>query len=166
MIEEFIDQYAFLSNDYWFSGTTVTHHYEASKTLSLKIGQEILKLGTPTEAREIGRRVLLRPGWDEMQLIVMRNLVEIKFAYPFLRSQILSTGDEELLNNNNYKDKYWGIYQGEGSNYLGRILSYVRQEIQTNFLGPTGSRRKIRLSILNGRRKDDSLEPFIHILHK
>jgi len=41
---------------------------------------------------------------------------------------LVSTGDLRLINENRWNDKFWGMVDGAGENWLGKILEEVRSE--------------------------------------
>ena len=87
----------------------------------------------PNQAKRLGRHVRLRSGWDEVKLMVMRDIMEAKFRNPELKRKLLATGDATLIEGNYWGDSYWGITKGgtgEGENHLGRILMPVRQQLR------------------------------------
>jgi len=93
---------------------------------------------SPRQARAAGRRVSLRPDWEECKLKIMYTLVLQKFASdPDLRNKLLATGDTQLLEGNRWHDNYWGDCEcpncrnTPGQNYLGKILMRVRLELRT-----------------------------------
>ena len=43
---------------------------------------------------------------------------------------VLNTGDEELIEGNNWGDRFWGQCDGEGINKLGQLLMKVREELR------------------------------------
>jgi len=92
---------------------------------------------TATQARQAGRRVRLRPDWEECKRELMFALVMQKFsANPVLREKLLATGDVELLEGNHWHDNYWGNCECSGcrnkpgQNHLGKILMEVRRELR------------------------------------
>lgn len=60
----------------------------------------------------------------------MENLIHQKFSQEPLRSQLLNTGEEELVEGNTWGDTYWGICNGKGQNNLGKILMKVRNQLR------------------------------------
>ena len=38
----------------------------------------------------------------------------------------------ELVEGNTWGDRYWGVYNGQGKNWLGRLLMQVRGEIDAD----------------------------------
>jgi ribA/ribD-fused uncharacterized protein len=138
MIESFEGEYAFLSN-FWPSPIdvdrttypTVEHAYQAAKADNRPERERIAALPTPGAAKRAGRKVTLRPDWEEIKLDLMEDLVRRKFADPVLAERLLATGDEELVEGNTWNDRFWGVCRGEGRNELGRILMRVREELRT-----------------------------------
>ena len=61
----------------------------------------------------------------------MLDVVRAKFdQHPDLAQKLLATGDEELVEGNDWGDIYWGVYKGHGKNMLGKILMRVRAELR------------------------------------
>ncbi|MCH7737275.1 MAG: NADAR family protein [Chloroflexi bacterium] len=58
----------------------------------------------------------------------MLELLRDKFRDPVLRQMLLDTGDLELVEGNNWGDRFWGRVSGVGDNHLGRLLMQVRGE--------------------------------------
>ena len=129
--------YGFLSN--FHSSTvyidkkpypTVEHAYQASKTLDESVRETIRKAKTPGEAKKLGRCVILRPDWDVVKVDLMRDFIRQKFDSPFLRHQLLQTGDADLVYGNTWNDRFWGVCRGSGLNWLGKILTELREEFR------------------------------------
>ena len=135
-IEFFTGSYRFLSNFYpaWtkYEGMlypTAEHAYQAAKSTDPKVRKAVRDLPTPSEAKRYGRRkVALRLGWDKMKLDVMREVLRSKFSDERMRRELLATGERELIEGNDWGDKYWGKVGRTGANWLGRILMEVRAE--------------------------------------
>jgi hypothetical protein len=133
MIGPFRGSYAFLSNFhpcrfYWAGRQwpTVEHVYQAAKCETLEDRDKIHQARTPGQAKRLGREVALHPDWDQVKLCVMHDLLLVKFKDPMLRSKLLATGEEELVEVNDWGDTFWGVCRGEGYNYLGNLLMIVR----------------------------------------
>ena len=77
-----------------------------------------------------GRKVTLRPDWEEIKLEAMREVVHVKFLAPDLRRYLLNTGDATLIEGNYWNDTFWGMCRGIGENHLGRILMAEREAIR------------------------------------
>lgn len=129
--------YDFLSNFYkstiQFEGklySTVEHAYQASKSLDESVRDIIRRASTPGEAKKLGQGVQVRSDWHDVRIDIMRKLIREKFENPFLRPLLLSTEDAELILNNNWNDKFWGICRGVGENWLGKILQEERERIK------------------------------------
>ncbi len=140
MINDFhVDKYRFLSNFYpaeveWngIKYPTVEHAYQAAKTLNPKEVELIRTATTPGKAKQLGKVVTKIPGFDILKIDVMRVLLYQKFDIPELKQKLLDTGDENLVEGNNWKDTFWGVYNGYGENHLGRLLMEVRAKLKND----------------------------------
>jgi ribA/ribD-fused uncharacterized protein len=137
---EFKGEYAFLSN---FWGCTVIHEginfpssehaYQAAKSFLPDEKLRISLLPTPGDAKRAGKRIVLRPDWEQVKISVMTEIVREKFTRnPHLGQYLIATGDAELFEGNSWHDFFWGvdIKNGKGENHLGKILMKVRTELK------------------------------------
>ena len=139
MINRFDGKYFFLSNfspspfrvDYVLF-PTMEHYFQANKADNQNDYLHIAYAPTPGEAKRLGRKIQLRPDWEEIKDNVMLTGLRKKFADPELRSFLMSTGDEELIEGNYWGDTHWGVCTGVGQNKLGKLLMQVREEIKNN----------------------------------
>jgi ribA/ribD-fused uncharacterized protein len=129
--------YEFLSNFHpstiRFEGVlypTVEHAYQASKSLDPKVRDLIRRARTPADAKKLGQGMSVRPDWSEIKLEIMKRLIHEKFENPFLRPKLLETEDAELILNNRWNDRFWGVCRGSGENWLGKILMEERERIK------------------------------------
>lgn len=134
MINQFKDEYRWLSNfepcDVQFDGATypsVEHAYQAAKTVDLAERESLLTL-TAGQAKRQGRKVTMRPDWDDIKLAVMKNLLQQKFAIESYKDLLLATGAQEILEGNNWGDVFWGVnlQNNKGANQLGRLIMSIR----------------------------------------
>lgn len=132
-IIEFRGRYRFLSNFYPSSVIldnvqypTVEHAYQAAKCKHRSDRIKIRSTATPGEAKRLARRLSIRDDWDDVKLSVMESLVRQKFSTDPLKSQLLQTGQEDLIEGNTWGDIFWGVCRGQGHNHLGRILTMIR----------------------------------------
>jgi ribA/ribD-fused uncharacterized protein len=151
MIDLFRSEYRFLSNYYPSvvnycdevddrDYPTVEHAYQAAKSEQLEDRIKIASLATPAEAKSEGQLLTLRPAWDKMKLTIMEHLVRQKFyRNEKLAKRLLDTGDEELIEGNNWGDRYWGKCDGVGDNHLGRILMQIREELRVKLCAASRS---------------------------
>lgn len=140
--------------DNWFSNMTtspfiagdqtfqsVEHFYQAMKAESTLEFQMIASAKTPYEAKKLGRRVdkpfeyLVETVADTEELVklhVMEIGLTYKFEIPEWREKLLSTGEERIIEWNNWGDLYWGadVKTGKGLNHLGLLLEKVREKIK------------------------------------
>lgn len=62
----------------------------------------------------------------------MLDALRKKFSDDKLRSMLLATGEEYLVEGNTWGDKYWGVCGGIGLNHLGKLLMQVRDELESS----------------------------------
>lgn len=134
MINRFRDEYDFLSNFYLEpTGMTVEHRFQSAKTLDAVERAAIWAAPTPGEAKARGRRVTLRPDWEDVKVRVMRAALQHKFVDETLRGRLMETGYQELVEGNTWSDTFWGVDLNinSGQNVLGFLLMQLREEIRT-----------------------------------
>lgn len=137
MINSFRNEYFFLSNFYEapviFDGIRYKNNeaaFQAQKCLDINERKKFSELD-PSAAKKLGRRVKLRPDWEDVKVDLMRKIVFAKFTQnPDLTVDLLNTKDEELVEGNNWGDRIWGQVNGEGQNLLGKILMEVRSNLK------------------------------------
>ena len=137
LIDEFDGEFAFLSNFYELPSPitdeigvtywTVEHYFQAAKTLDREERRFISALDTPGKAKRVGRRVKLRPDWEEVKIDIMRNALIKKFMDPLMREKLLETGNAILVEGNWWGDRFWGVCDGVGENHLGKLLMMIRE---------------------------------------
>ena len=142
MIGPFRDQYRFLSN---FQRCPIVHDgifypsaehaYVAAKTLDLDERIEISLLPGPGKAKAYGKIMKVRPDWNEVKFDLMKEIIRKKFHNSELKEMLLATGNEELVEVNTWGDTVWGVCNGTGLNWLGKILMEVRSELRNGSAG-------------------------------
>ena len=148
MIDKFEGRYRFLSNFYpcviehqGISYPSNEHYYVAMKVTDEQFingryytpgdfREMIATIESPNIVKKLGERVKLRKDWDSKKLEFMNWGVREKFKNNTLKELLLSTGDEELIEGNTWKDTFWGVCNGKGKNNLGKILMEVRRELR------------------------------------
>lgn len=120
----------FLKKHWW---PTTEHYFQAQKFAGTEHEHAIRKAKTPKIAAEMGRDRSrpLRRDWESVKDNVMREAVRAKFTtHGDLRTLLLSTGDEELIEATTH-DYYWGYGSDHsGKNMLGKILMEIRAELR------------------------------------
>ncbi len=139
-ITNFRGEFKFLSNFHpspilvdarWWP--TLEHSYQGAKTTDIGEQESIRHCSTPGQAKRMGMTVALRPDWEEVKLDTMYCLLHRKFSDPYIRRQLLLTGDCWLEEGNTWGDTFWGVCRGCGENWLGVLLMLVRGEIRGDF---------------------------------
>lgn len=142
MISGFNGEYRWLSN-FWpcqitYEGiayASVEHAYQAAKTLDPKKRQQIADLPSPGAAKRAGKDIVLRPDWEKVKLRIMKELLELKFnkhEHLVLCDMLRQTKGQELVEDNNWGDTFWGICKGQGKNHLGKLLMEVRDSAENS----------------------------------
>lgn len=113
---------------------SVEHAYQAAKTFNDAERDLIRSAEKPCRAKRIAHKLSLRADWEQVKVGIMRELLRKKFASPTLKARLLSTGDAELVEGNDWGDQTWGcvLVDGvwEGENILGKLL----MELRSSFL--------------------------------
>jgi len=119
--------------------STVEHYYQSRKFASkdnvkmIEIYERIISASTPAECFSIAREHdnLKRSDWEIRKKRDMFRGVIFKFKQnPDLKEKLIATGDASIIENSPV-DSFWGCGgDGKGMNYLGRMLSNIRQALQ------------------------------------
>lgn len=109
-----------------------------------KVAQEILEADTPSYCKLLGRSNEIpfkEHIWKQNRERIYREVLMDKFSVPFLKKQILSTGNKMLVEASP-SDRIWGIgmhqnhpdvenpSKWKGMNLLGKVLMEVREELR------------------------------------
>ena len=135
-IDSFNGKYRFLSNFYpvkvKLDGVTydsVEHAYQAAKTIDKEERAKFIGI-TAGQSKRLGRQLSLRRDWDSVKINIMRDLLIQKFEDEQLKIDLLDTGDAELIEGNTWDDTFWGVCNGVGTNWLGRLLMEIRSNLR------------------------------------
>ena len=146
VIDSFTREHSFLSNFYShpievFGAVfpTAEHAFQWAKCTDENDKALIQGAASPNEAKRRGRRVQLRADWEDVKIDIMRQVLKAKFADLELAQQLRTTGDATLIEGNNWGDAFWGVHNGRGQNWLGKLLMEIRAnlvpiEIERKFL--------------------------------
>ncbi|KAI3694255.1 hypothetical protein L1987_77218 [Smallanthus sonchifolius] len=142
-------------NGDYVTWSSVEHYYQAHKFVgssnpnARSYIEAIHSAKSPEEAAWLGRRTqrehpdMVRADWERVKTEVMYKALKCKFSiYPHLNSMLLSTSGCILVEASPH-DLFWGGGRdGEGLNYLGRLLMKLRSE----FLGDDDDTHKPEIS--------------------
>ena len=115
--------------------TTSEHAFAASKAQLPSVAKAILACATPGEAKAMGRRVKLRPDWEEVKFSVMWEILCAKFAQnPTALGALMDTRGRDIVEGNTWDDRVWGMTLDNrgrlvGQNALGRQLVQLRKRV-------------------------------------
>lgn len=129
----FSGEYSWLSNMYpckvHYMGRdfrSSENAYVFAKCPTQSFYDEIVDLD-PHKAKKVGQGVILAKNWDSKKTRAMEDIVYDKFyRNKDLKDKLLKTGDCYIEETNYWKDTFWGVCDGKGSNNLGKILMSVR----------------------------------------
>ncbi|GLT51844.1 hypothetical protein SLA2020_252230 [Shorea laevis] len=135
-------------NGNYVTWLSVEHYYQANKFVGVNDPvarnciERIKSAKSPEEAARMGRSIqrgqpaLVGSDWDSVKIDVMYRALKCKFSIsPHLNSLLLSTAWSVLVEASPH-DLFWGGgREGEGLNYLGRLLMQLRSE----FLGESST---------------------------
>jgi ribA/ribD-fused uncharacterized protein len=138
IIDSFSGEFHFLSNffpaEIQYDGIyyiTNEHAFQAAK--SLDFAERMLVANAPSagKAKLMGRTLKLRADWENIKISIMREICAIKFlSYDSLRKKLVETREISLVEGNTWNDKFWGVCDGEGENWLGKILMELRSKLK------------------------------------
>lgn len=127
---------------------TVEHFYQAMKSNNTLEHALIAKADTPYEAKKMGKSVKDPFGYlvaDVIDIVgissdlllttklfVMSVGLCEKFKIKEWRDKLLATGEEQIIEWNNWGDILWGVdtKTNKGQNWLGKLLMNLRQSIK------------------------------------
>lgn len=144
-IRSFTGDWAFLSNFHNWGSTydglyypTAEHAFQAAKSLDPVTRVWVRDAESPKAAKRRGRHLSLRHDWEKIKYSVMLEVLTSKFSGVERQEKLLETQDWNLVEGNTWHDQIWGdCYCGikplcayEGLNMLGKLLEFVRADIQ------------------------------------
>lgn len=132
----FRNEYNYLSNMYLTDikvgniiYPSVENAFQAMKCADVNDRSKFVNI-SPVEAKKLGRKINMRPDWDKIKVDVMYVLVKNKFLNNNTIKNKLCSLDCDIQEDNSWNDTFWGVCNGVGSNYLGKILMKVRDELK------------------------------------
>lgn len=141
----FKEEYNFLSNFHYcllkHNGITFTsseHLYQALKSTDINVQRRIASVETPAFAKRAGRKIVMRPDWENVKDEIMLYTLRLKFSQQSLREKLFKTNPIEIVEENYWHDNYWGACVCQKcvdilhKNMLGELLMHVRNEIINN----------------------------------
>ena len=135
----------FFRNEYWFLSnmypceirvnglvfTCAEACFQSFKTTDLNERKKFQEIDG-FKAKKLGRSVSLRSDWNDIRIEVMSRVIHAKFKQnPDLTKKLKDTGDLLIIEDNTWKDTFWGVCNGKGYNLLGQILMSERDWINS-----------------------------------
>lgn len=90
------------------------------------------------EAKRLGKTVNLKGTgtldiWESVKVDIMEQLLYIKVQDHRVKAMLMSATDDELVENNNWGDTFWGVVERNnclvGQNMLGKLWQSVKQKV-------------------------------------
>ena len=109
---------------------SVENFYQASKAVNPFTHMEIAE-STPAKAKQLGRKCVMIPGWDQKKIGIMKKGLEAKWNMEPYRTQLIDSYPEHIVEWNNWGDRFWGVDTSDnrGENWLGRLLMDIRYDL-------------------------------------
>jgi ribA/ribD-fused uncharacterized protein len=110
---------------------SVENYYQAMKSMDPADWERVAAM-TPSNAKRIGKMLKLRPDWEHLKEGFMYDALVAKFTQQPFMTILLDTGDQILIEWNNWGDRIWGvdIHDNKGQNLLGKLLMRIREELR------------------------------------
>lgn len=93
--------------------------FQAAKSLDEDI-QRSLRDVTPVEAKAMGKKIKLRPDWEEVKYSIMETLIWQKIIKSKHIGKLIN--NKVIIHENTWNDTFWGTCNGVGENKLGVII--------------------------------------------
>ena len=139
MIDSFMGEYRWLSNFHeapmLYAGREYRNSesaYQAAKFKSPSNDpiREQFEMTSGKEAKQLVKRyqpAFVRVDWKQVNLGIMAEIIHAKFTQnKDLRILLVNTYPQTLVEGNTWHDYFWGVCDGRGENWLGRILMAER----------------------------------------
>lgn len=121
---------------------TVENFYQAMKTTDKAIRARIASVSA-SEAKKMGRKLTIRPDWEDIKLKVMEYALKHKFQPGTTHYSDLVAYKGEIVEDNLWHDNYWGVCKcalltqssygvkgcRNGKNHLGVLLMALRDQL-------------------------------------
>jgi len=137
MIEEFKDEFSFLSNfatcHIVYEGiefSSVEAAYQAAKCKYDFEKKEFANL-TASKAKRKSKRIVVREDWEDIKIEVMEKLLIQKFNQEPFKTKLLETKNHIIQEGNNWGDVFWGVDLKTkiGKTHLGVLLMKIRDSL-------------------------------------
>lgn len=130
----FKDEYAFLSNMFeccviwkgipFKSSETLYQMFKCKNIEDMKQFQNL----NGYQAKKLGRKVDMRPDWNSVRINYMEYVLRLKFEQNLKLQTRLLEVKGPIVEDNYWKDTFWGVCNGVGENNLGKLLMKLRKE--------------------------------------
>lgn len=145
VIKLFVKEYRYLSNFYEqeieicnTKYPTNEHAYMAIRVLldtgNRELHDKILNCPSGKDAKKLYKELLASKAIsqtpDDVRIKIMKSCINKKFTLEnSIGKSLIATGSSLLIEGNWWHDTLWGVYNNEGSNYLGKLLMIRRHQL-------------------------------------
>lgn len=141
----FRDNYAFMSNmypvdiEYEIDGRTLSFTCAEAAFQAAKCPKRAAEFTRISgyAAKRLGRKVKLRPDWEDVKIRVMAEVLMAKFGRNLDLMDKLERVSGPIVEDNSWHDTFWGQCDGKGENWLGRLLEQVKEYKPAMGYGPS-----------------------------
>jgi len=126
---------------------TTEHYYQSKKFYEEDAQEAVRKAKTPMQSKDMANGEIpmivkkvqlhpkLRPDWEEVKFGIMKDALRYKVQqHEDVKQELLSTGDETLVEDSPY-DYVWGVGKdGTGTNLLGKAWMEIRSELRSGVI--------------------------------
>jgi len=111
------------------------NYYQSQKMMREEDRLYIMSLD-PHNSKRKANILLMREDWYKHKFVAMRKALEAKFNLTEWKAKLLATGHDQIIEWNNWGDKFWGVSINDnlGQNHLGLMLMEIRSELRLNTL--------------------------------
>jgi ribA/ribD-fused uncharacterized protein len=81
--------------------------------------------------KRLGQKLPIKENWDALKISIMKQCLDQKFDQEPYKSNLISTGNVDIEEGNNWNDTFWGIdlKTGIGKNMLGKMIMEIRDRL-------------------------------------
>lgn len=144
MINKFRGNYRWLSNMFetpvilhGVKYISVEHAYQSAKSIDEEWKKTCASdQYSSGEIKKLSKSVKIRHDWSEIKNKIMWYLLKQKFSKDPIKSWLLETGNEEIVEGNSWHCNYWGnctcdkCSDIKGRNLLGKMIMRIRDDLR------------------------------------
>lgn len=103
--------------------------YQALKCENFE-SRKLFQECNPFEAKQLGKVIKIRKDWEQVKILAMELVTDLKYQNYYLVYKLLSLPDDIIVERNDWGDTFWGECNGKGFNHLGKILTNKKNQLK------------------------------------